>query len=75
MSRIRLVLARPVPRWRPPLKASARGEFILKRCEKKRRLFAFLRGRRHELFNDDIQAELASMYRGTGAGKKPVALA
>ena len=62
-----------VPRWKPPVKASAREKFILKRCQKKRRLFAFLREHRHELFNDDIQAELESMYRDTGAGKEPVA--
>lgn len=63
----------PVPRWKPPVKASAREKLIIKRCQKKRRLFVFLREHRHDLFNDDIQAELESMYRGTGAGKEPVA--
>lgn len=36
------------------------------------RLFAFLREVRHELFDEAFQAELETMYRGTGAGKVPV---
>src|SRR5260221_5563448 len=37
-----------------------------------RRLFAFLREYRHELFDDAFEDELAAMYRDTGAGKDPV---
>ena len=37
-----------------------------------RKLFAFLRAQRHELFDDAFQAELESMYRETGAGKPAV---
>ncbi len=62
-----------MPRWNPPAKTNPRERFILKRCQKKRKLFAFLREHRRELFNDSIQDELESMYRDTGAGKAPVA--
>ena len=61
-----------VPRWKPPVKPSPREKFILKRCQKKRRLFAFLREHRHQIFDEGIQGEIESMYRDTGAGKKPV---
>lgn len=43
------------------------------RVRKKRKLFAFLREHRHEIFDEEFQVELEQMYRATGAGKKPVA--
>jgi hypothetical protein len=61
-----------MPRWNPPEELSAREKFVLKRCKKKRKLFAFLREHRHELFSESFQDELESMYRDTGAGKAPV---
>ena len=45
----------------------------MKRLTRTRKLFAFLRMHRHELFDDAFQEELESMYRDTGAGKDPVA--
>jgi hypothetical protein len=59
-------------RWRPSQKITKQEEFILKRLEKKRKLFGFLRRHRHEIFDDGFQGELESMYRETGAGKEPV---
>jgi len=59
-------------RWRPSGMVTKQEQFILKRLEKRRKLFAFLRRHRHEIFDDAFQAELESMYRGTGAGKEPV---
>lgn len=44
----------------------------MKRLTRTRKLFGFLRMHRHELFDDEFQAELESMYRDTGAGKEPV---
>src|SRR5215216_2824424 len=44
---------------------------MLHRLRKTRKLFAFLRDHRRELFDDAFQAELESMYRNTGAGKDP----
>jgi hypothetical protein len=59
-------------RWRPSGTVTRQEQFILKRLEKRRKLFAFLRRHRHEIFDDAFQAELESMYRDTGAGKEPV---
>jgi hypothetical protein len=47
-------------------------KFLLKRVRKNRKLFAFLREYRQELFDEDFQIELEAMYRDTGAGKSPV---
>src|SRR6266536_4985713 len=58
-------------RWKPGQEETRQEQFILKRLEKKRKLFGFLRRHRHELFDDAFQAELESMYRDTGAGKDP----
>lgn len=59
-------------RWSPRVEASRKEEFILKRLKRTRKLFAFLRLHRHELFDDAFQAELEGMYRQTGAGVEPV---
>lgn len=65
-------LARTIPRWNPPVAVSAREKRVLTRVRKRRRLFAFLREHRHELFDEELQRELEAMYRQTGSGKKPV---
>ena len=59
-------------RWRPSVSLTKQEESLLKRLEKKRKLFGFLRRHRHEIFDDGFQAELEAMYRDTGAGKEPV---
>jgi hypothetical protein len=59
-------------RWTPPREVSKQEAYLLKRCKKNRRLFAFLREHRHELFDDECQQELERMYRDTGAGKEPL---
>lgn len=58
-------------RWRPSPTYTKKEQFILKRLATKRKLFAFLRNHRHEIFDDAFQEELESMYRDTGAGKEP----
>jgi hypothetical protein len=58
-------------RWRPTVAVTRMEQFILKRLEKRRKLFAFLRLHRQEIFDDAFQAELEAMYRDT-AGKEPV---
>lgn len=60
------------PRWNPPVTLSPSEARIRARVGKKRKLFGFLCDHRHELFDDDFQAELEAMYRDTGAGKEPV---
>jgi hypothetical protein len=44
----------------------------MKRLDRVRKLFGFLRQHRHELFDDAFQDELEGMYRKTGAGESPV---
>lgn len=61
-----------IERWTPTKTITRQEEYILKRCQKKRKLFAFLREHRDELFDDGLQQELEEMYRDTGAGKDPV---
>lgn len=58
-----------IDRWRPRQGFTKQEEMLLRRLRKGRKLFAFLRDYRHELFDDAFQAELESMYRDTGAGK------
>lgn len=62
----------PIERWNPTAKISQQEEFILARCRKKRKLFAFLRENRSRLFDDAFQQELEEMYRDTGAGRAPL---
>lgn len=59
-------------RWTPPVTPTRREEFLLKRLTRTKKLFAFLRRHRHELFDDGFQQELETMYRQTGAGTVPL---
>lgn len=60
-------------RWLPRLTTTKQEDVLLKRLRKTRKLFAFLRDHRHEIFDEAFQAELETMYRRSGAGKSPVA--
>lgn len=60
-----------IPRWNPSHTISEQEEFLLSRLRRTRKLFAFLRLQRRELFDEKFQDELAAMYRETGAGKPP----
>jgi hypothetical protein len=62
-----------IKRWAPRRDYTKREQFILKRLRRTRKLFAFLRDHRHELFDEGFQTKLESMYRDTGAGKDPIA--
>jgi hypothetical protein len=59
-------------RWNPRQPYTRGEEWLMRRLGRTRKLFAFLRAQRHELFDDAFQAELESMYRESGAGKPPV---
>ena len=61
-----------IVRWNPPVEVSRQEAYLLKRCQKKRRLFAFLRENRHQIFGDEFHQALENMYRDTGAGKEPL---
>jgi hypothetical protein len=56
-------------RWNPQQTYTKQEEWLMRRLGRTRKLFAFLRAQRHELFDDAFQAELETMYRDTGAGK------
>jgi hypothetical protein len=58
--------------WNPKQERTKEEEYLLKRLKRNKKLFAFLRENRQELFDEEFQAELALMYRDTGAGKEPV---
>src|SRR3954468_6139526 len=59
-------------RWLPRTDYSRREQMLRRRLTRTGKLFGFLRDCRRELFSDDFQAELESMYRDTGAGREPV---
>lgn len=58
-----------IQRWRPRQTVTKQEEVLLRRLRKGKKLFAFLREYRHELFDESFQAQLEAMYRGSGAGK------
>lgn len=60
-----------IERWNPRETCTRQEQFILGRLKRNGRLYAFLRLHRHQLFDDDFQAELEAAYRDTGAGRDP----
>lgn len=61
-----------IERWVPSQTYTRQETAILKSLRRTRKLFAFLRDHRHEIFDDEMQSALGAMYRDTGAGKDPV---
>jgi hypothetical protein len=59
--------------WTPDARLSKKEELLMKRLRRTKKLFGFLREYRLQIFDGAFQEELASMYRGTGAGKVAVA--
>jgi len=66
-------MAMKLKRWQPAQETTRQEKALLKRCTRVRKLFRFLREHRHELFDDEFQAELEAMYRTKGSGRPPVA--
>jgi len=58
-------------RWKPPVELTKKEQLIMKRLNRVRPLFGFLREKRHVLFDDTFQEQLEGMYRQTGAGDEP----
>ncbi len=58
--------------WHPPIEPSPAEQAILKRI-RRAKLFVFLRGHRHELFDEAFQAELATLYQDSALGQPPIA--
>src|SRR5271163_196258 len=61
----------PVERWKPRIEMTKKDQMIMKRLGRVRALFAFLREKRHVIFDDAFQDQLEGMYRQTGAGDEP----
>jgi hypothetical protein len=61
-----------ITQWNPSREYTELETLLMKRVQRNKKLFSFLRAYRHELFDEEFQEELASMYRDTGAGKEPV---
>jgi hypothetical protein len=59
-------------RWRPRIDYTRQEQVLRRRLVRTGKLFGFLRECRSELFNEEFQGELETMYRGTGAGREPV---
>lgn len=57
--------------WQPPVAPSAAEQAIIKRIRRAKR-FVFLRERRHELFSEAFQAELAALYQDSSLGQPPI---
>jgi Transposase DDE domain/Transposase domain (DUF772) len=57
--------------WRPPAEPSPAEQAVMK-AVRRARLFVFLRQHRHELFDEQFQAELAETYVDSPKGQPPV---
>jgi Transposase DDE domain/Transposase domain (DUF772) len=58
--------------WRPPVEPSPAEQAVIK-AVRRAKLFVFLREHRHELFDEQFQAELAETYADSPKGQPPVA--
>jgi hypothetical protein len=63
-------MVRPVV-WRPPAEPSPAEQAVIK-AVRRAKLFVFLRLHRHELFDEQFQAELAETYADSPKGQPPV---
>jgi Transposase domain (DUF772)/Transposase DDE domain len=59
------------PLWHPPIELSEREALIIKRI-KRAKLFTFLRLNRSFIFNDEFQEELATIFKDSTVGHRPV---
>jgi transposase len=57
--------------WSPPAELSPAEQAVIK-AVRRARLFVFLRGHRHEVFDEGLQAELAAAYADGPKGQPPV---
>lgn len=57
--------------WCPPVEPSAAEQAVIK-AVRRAKLFVFLRQHRHELFDEEFQAELARAYADRPKGQPPV---
>jgi Transposase domain (DUF772) len=58
-------------RWTPPVEPSAAERLVIK-AVRRAKLFVFLRPHRHEVFDEQLQDELAEVYADHPKGRPPV---
>src|SRR4029434_10924762 len=58
--------------WNPPIALTPEEQKIVARTRKTRKFFVFLRERRHEILDADLQHALAQTYSPEPGGKAPV---
>jgi hypothetical protein len=58
--------------WQPPVALSKEERSIVGRI-RRAKLFVFLRERRHDLFSEAFQGELATLYADSPLGQPPIA--
>ena len=58
--------------WNPPIALTPEEQKIVARTRKTRKFFVFLRERRHEILDADLQNTLAQSYNPEPGGKAPV---
>src|SRR2546430_14912849 len=58
--------------WNPPIELTPEEQKMAARTRKTRKFFVFLRERRHELLDADVQQTLAQSYSAEPGGKAPV---
>ena len=58
--------------WAPPVELTNQEQMIMKRLNRVRPLFGFLRLNRHKIFDEAFQRQFEDMYRQTGAGEEPL---
>lgn len=58
-------------RWTPQVELTKREQMIMKRLNRVRALFGFLRLNRHVIFDQAFQEQLEAGYRQSGAGDPP----
>ena len=64
------ILMRPQT-WNPPIALSELEQKVNKRI-KKAKLFSFLREHRHEIFNEEFQQEMSTLFKDSTVGQQPV---
>jgi hypothetical protein len=57
--------------WNPPIDLSPLEQKVNKRI-KKAKLFSFLRENRHEIFNEEFQQEMSTLFKDSSVGHQPI---
>ncbi len=59
------------PQWHPPIELSNKEKKVVKRI-RRAKLFIFRREVRHELFDEEFQTELGTIFKDSTVGKCPI---